>query len=565
MTKKLTLTKEVLGEIIRRRKLSGKTLSIEKITDEQYSHYYIKDKAKEYYGSWTKALVANGAKVNERYGITKEDVITELKVLQNEGHSMKISEMENWLRYGIKRYFGGYKQAKEELGITVEKHVPDFKSSEARKRANEAKVVWTREKILAEFSGALGKCKTRGELRIKYNTLVSSIHRQYGSLEKFAEKEGFILPDKTKNIKYTKEFISSEILRLDSEGINISSYYLKANGYSGMVSAASQYYGTWNKALVANGIKPKAKIRTKEEVMAEYLSDKNAGKLRSKLPYWNAVKRHFGSFDELEKQLGIYEEPHNYEVYERNKLDEKVFDVLTKEKDVISSNILDTHDKNIVYSIRNYFTSVQDYFNELDIDYYAKPRVPFKWTPENTKRQLMRWIREGYPVNYTYTASKHTGIIEASRRFYGGWEGLFTACGLNYEDYRIDTTQASFYGSKFEDLLAEYFAEMNLLFRREPEINGCHPDFVVGNNWVDAKLSEWTINLADCGTVKKYEPHCDMLMIVYLRGNQDVDKKIGTKTRLVSFANLVKRLPEHKREYFYNRINEINEKLEGVA
>ena len=366
-------------------------------------------------------------------------------------------------------------------------------------------------------------------------------------------------------ITWTKELVSSEIIRLESEGVNISSRYLKNNGYYSVVSAAVKHYGTWNKALVANGIKPKAKMRTKEEVMADYLTDINAGNTRDDITYRTAIKKYFGSFDELEKQLGIYEEAHIYKVYEQTMLDEKVFEVLTKEKDVISSKILDKYDKNIVYSIRSHFGSVQDYFSGLDIDFYAKPRVPFKWTPENTKRQLMRWIREGYPVNYTYTSSKHNGIVEASRKFYGGWEGLFTACGLNYEDYRIDTTQASFYGRKFEDLLSEHFAEMNLTFRREPEINGCHPDFVIGSNWVDAKLSEWTINLADCGTVKKYEPHCDMLMIVYLRGNQGIDKKIGTKTRLVSFANLVKKLPEHKRDYFYNKINEINTQLKGIA
>ena len=148
------------------------------------------------------------------------------------------------------------------------------------------KVTWTREKILAEFTVAIKECKTRGELRTKHSKLMHGIQRQYKTLDNFAEVEGFTLPSKTaRQMNHTKEFIDSEIKRLYSEGINISSYYLRDHGYRHIVNAAKTYHGSWNNALINNNIAPKAKYRTKEEVMAEYLSDMKAGKPRSKLPY----------------------------------------------------------------------------------------------------------------------------------------------------------------------------------------------------------------------------------------------------------------------------------------
>jgi hypothetical protein len=566
--KKLAVTKDELDSIIKRRLSEGKSLAINKVVKEEAQGRAIKLAAHKYYGNWTNALIANGAEPNTRRDVSKEDVIAKIKRLQAEGHSLKTSEMDNWLYFGIKKHFGSWKKAKEELGIKT-KHT--YKKSEARKKADLAKVIWTRDKILNEFNKAINECDTRIELRKNYPKLISAITRQYGSLEDFANTEGFILPPKfIKQTKYTKEFVSQEIKRLHKEGVNISSNYLRNNGYKHVVEAAKRYYGTWNNALEANGIEPVVKIRQynfscKEDVAKQYLKDYKQGKRRDDIGYRTSVIKYFGNFDELEKYLGIYEEPHVYELIEKDELDNKIREIMSKESDYISYKVLDKYDKNIAYSIRKYYGNLKNYFTQLDIDYYAKPYVPFEWTPENVKRQLMRWIREGKPVNYTYVAYKHKGIIKAARKFYGNWENVFKACGLNYDDYRVDTTMASYYGKQLEDIVAKILDEIGVKYCREPEINGCHPDFVFNQRWIDVKLSEWTINLADCETVKKYEPHCKTLFIIFLRGDKTLYKPISEKTIMMNVYRFIEKLPIEKRKYFEDKLKRLEEELENVA
>ena len=54
------MTKEILDEIIKRRHREGKTLSIQRINDEELTHSQIRERARKYYGTWSDALKNNG-------------------------------------------------------------------------------------------------------------------------------------------------------------------------------------------------------------------------------------------------------------------------------------------------------------------------------------------------------------------------------------------------------------------------------------------------------------------------------------------------------------------------
>ncbi|WP_252431397.1 hypothetical protein [Peribacillus butanolivorans] len=316
--------------------------------------------------------------------------------------------------------------------------------------------------------------------------------------------------------------------------------------------------------MQSNGITPvksMPKFRSKDDVATRYLADYNADVSRGNITYRLAVKKYFESFEALDTYLGIDRTPIELVMYDKDVLDTKVYDVMAIESEMISAAILDKYDANISYSIRKHYGSITDYFSQLDVDYYEKPYVPFRWGAENIKRQLMRWIREGKHVNYTYVAKYHSGIILASRKIYGGYAELFEACGLNYDDYRTDTSMASFYGRKLEDIFEEILNELSCEYEREPSVDNCRPDFVMGSDWVDIKLSEWTIHISDCDTIKKYEPHCETLTIVFLRGNKSLNKMITDKTRIVNIGFYIEQMPREKRGYFYERLDGIEREL----
>jgi hypothetical protein len=112
-------------------------------------------------------------------------------------------------------------------------------------------------------------------------------------------------------------------------------------------------------------------------------------------------------------------------------------------------------------------------------------------------------------------------------------------------------------GFEFEDILGHILTELGYGYTR-PHVGHCRPDFAINSRWFDAKLSEWTINT--CGTVRKYEPHCRSLTIIFARG-RDIDRMVSDKTRLIHVNRYIKQLPRSQRGYFYAKIREINDEL----
>lgn len=389
--RKPTVNRTRLDEIISNRLTSGVSLSIEKVVSEESERWAISEAAKRYYGSWTNALIKNGATPNGKYVVTERDILVELYRLKSNGLELKIANFPTWLRTALSKNYGGWKPVKEKFGIT--NSFSDFKTLEDRLTIESGYLIYTREEI--------------------------------------------------------DKLIYRLIVVKRSEGISN-----------------------------------------------------------------------------------------------------------------ISARTIREYDDNLLPSIQKLYGTLTDYFSQLDINYYTKPYVPFRWDAENIKRQLMRWIREGTPVNYTYVATKHRGILDASRRFYGGWEQLFKSCNLNYDDYRTDTNMASYFGRQLEDVFEEILIALGVEYEREPNIKRCRPDFTKGTDWLDVKLSEWTIHISDCDTIKKYEPHCDSLTIVFLRGNKTINKQITDKTRLVNINHYIEQLPREKRGYFYEQLNEIEAKLD---
>ena len=80
-------------------------------------------------------------------------------------------------------------------------------------------------------------------------------------------------------------------------------------------------------------------------------------------------------------------------------------------------------------------------------------------------------------------------------------------------------------GLHFQAILKDIYEAIGFnIIQYDKRINGIAPDFRMENNvWVDAKLSAWTPSIE--GSIEKYSPHCDKLVIVYMRGNRNKNHK----------------------------------------
>lgn len=221
----------------------------------------------------------------------------------------------------------------------------------------------------------------------------------------------------------------------------------------------------------------------------------------------------------------------------------------------------------LVRSAQTYFGSWKNAINELGI---AQTRKAYKETAAIREAYESRrlWTDEVIANALRKSSSEGITSMEFRRRFSPMGDVLDRRFGgvLHACDYfgiarlpRDNTDPYKFAGHLFEEVLGELFREIGIDYVKE-RFGDCIPDFAVGDLWYDAKLSETTIHL--CNTVEKYEPNCEALTIVFLRGNKNTDRKLTDKTRLVHVSHYLKRLPEIRQAYFSRKLNEITQTLD---
>lgn len=365
-------------------------------------------------------------------------------------------------------------------------------------------------------------------------------------------------------MKKTKEDLDKYISHLASQGKPLSS--TKVERWA--KNAAYKYYGGWAKALKAHELEPvcdkKKRAYTKEEVVEMFKRDHNDWKKYH--AYKKAINKYFGSVQALREELGLLPETNKDEFIPMsvNEIDEIVMELYNNPNiPRINTQTLEEAKPGIVKSIKHHFGTLHDYFNQLDIDYFKKP-VPFQWNEETLKRQFMIWYKQGKPLHYTYLMLHHKGIIYGARKFFGSYRNLVEACGVSYDEIRIDIDLASYYGYIFEDIVDEVLKEIGLDCERHVVFEGAHPDFVCENrrHWIDAKLSQWTGRWENSDAIDKYEDKCDKLTIVFLRGDL-INRKVSDKTTMVNIRLLVEQIKdENKRKSIINKLDEIEKVLD---
>jgi hypothetical protein len=180
-------------------------------------------------------------------------------------------------------------------------------------------------------------------------------------------------------------------------------------------------------------------------------------------------------------------------------------------------------------------------------------------------------IRLGYALNMPLNSEHMVRGFGCSTNYYareafGSWENAIEAAGIDYGIIKQDTSTLAPLGHEFESVLSEILTDLNVSFKQYDH-GKYRPDFVVDNEWIDAKLSQSTFRTKDDNgltCVDKYEPYCDKLTIVFLRGDKDCDVDVTDKTRLVNVYKYVNKLPEVLRNKYRTRLNDIERRADAV-
>lgn len=186
------------------------------------------------------------------------------------------------------------------------------------------------------------------------------------------------------------------------------------------------------------------------------------------------------------------------------------------------------------------YKAIERHFERLN-DAKEFAGIPVTQQKKYTKAYIRKFLKELHeenkPMNPSHMWVNNKHFMRAVEREFGTYRNVIEELGIEYDSILVtDQTRATL-GIEFEDTLEILFDRLGMEYTREPFIfQELHPDFRMENDrvWYEAKLMESTLG---SDVVKKYEPHCETLNIVYLVGREGSRKYAGKENVNVMNVN----------------------------
>ncbi|MCM3205682.1 hypothetical protein [Paenibacillus illinoisensis] len=169
-----------------------------------------------------------------------------------------------------------------------------------------------------------------------------------------------------------------------------------------------------------------------------------------------------------------------------------------------------------------------DYIRELyEIDEMTFRRLTKPHRERTEIDALDEFYREQYPLDHLPTAAlrdSYPKLYGYMRKHYGTYRAFLKAYKVSYE-YELNRNfggrKTARYGHAFEQELAKVLIPIYPDVKYHEKIADCIPDFIVnGTQWIDAKLSAWTIYDTRSRTLEKYARHTDNMTVYYALGKR---------------------------------------------
>lgn len=440
---------------------------------------------------------------------------------------------------------------------------------------------WTKESVPSEFKRLLDSGLTYMDIRRKYSGLLSAVIRLYGGVIPLCIHLGIdytTVVSKGMATKYkiensTVDEINEAIINLFSSRSYVKVKDIEVDGeISWVYRAAIRVYGDWNTALRNNGVTPcKKEVKGLEPEIINLYSSGNSGReISEKLgvsesSVYVVLKANDVNVDGYRYRRGI--KANGQKAFDKYTTMEFVRNLikLSSTKRITTDMLRESHPIEF-FSIKHHFKSLTNAIKESG-EYVLDCGVPKSWN----KRFLLDQIKLGYsldkPLNNEYMTRGFGCSAETfARQVFGSWRNAVIAAGIDYDKVSLAGETLAPLGHEFEKVFSKILTDLGVQYSKyDHEIY--KPDFVIGTEWIDAKLSKYTYKAPDKQgrtVLDKYEPYCDKLTIVFLRGEKGYDAKITDKTRLISVYKYVDRLPAPLRSKYYEKLNEIEQKADAV-
>ncbi|MEE9368448.1 MAG: hypothetical protein V3V05_06245 [Pontiella sp.] len=255
-------------EEIRSRKTSGKPLTPVAILEGQDREKTLYRSAREFFGSWKKAVKASGVEYKDaRRGLiprypNQDAVLNEIRRRRESGVGISYSavqvkeDRDTALHSTAIRYFGSWRKAVSKAGLDYEPIV--YKSRTSRRKYPDERSVC--EAIHKRIGGGMSVSSTDVTKGVKPNhALFKSGIRFYGSWRAAVEAAGFQYEvlKKPRPRKYPdRKAVAKEIRRRHKAGLPILGKELSRGKHPNvqLYNCGREYFDSWPDAIVAAGI-----------------------------------------------------------------------------------------------------------------------------------------------------------------------------------------------------------------------------------------------------------------------------------------------------------------------
>lgn len=269
------------------------------------------------------------------------------------------------------------------------------------------------------------------------------------------------------------------------------------------------------------------------------------------------VIKYFKTWENMIKELRAEENYYDAPTWTKKKIIDEI-KMINDSGHTLKYTVMRKKRRSLFNTAIKFFGTWENAVIKSGIDYSYKKH---KWNPQKIKEKIIEIHNDGEPLNTAHVNSKYSDLHASARYYFKSWEEAVKESGFDYDDIKIDAHILCDAGAKFECVLGDILTDLKITFSKGHN-SKIRPDFVLDNHeWIDAKLSEWTVFDKRCETIDKYQPFCNSLTIIFLRGSKERDNQLNEKTRIISVYLLLKHLPEHLRGKYIEILSEIEENL----
>jgi len=430
-------TKELVVAAIKKRARKGLKLNIGKVREEDV---LLGVAGYKLFGSWDNAVEAAGLNPDDvrinRQTWTKESVVAAVKERARRGLPLNAGALQvddsSLGRIGG-RLFGSWDKALAAAGLNPE-------------NVRLVRRGWTKEMVVAGI-----KEQARNGVKLNLSavqkakwSLWENAKKVFGSWDEALKAAGFdpeaIRPKAWR--LWTEEKIIGFLRQRARKGqkINVSAA-MDASG--GVVSAAIDLFGSWDKALEAAGVNPD-KVRlhkrwTKERVVAGIRERKKNGlKLNMGAAQVDdsnltmAAVRHFGSWDRALKAAGI--DPQAVKLLWHRSWTKAAVIAFIQERRAkggkLNRKAVDKDGAGPSGAASRYFGSWDNALVAAGVA-PEEVRLARAWTKEKVLAAIKERKKRGLKLHYLAVTNDDESLVWIGRKTFGSWDGALRAAGID--------------------------------------------------------------------------------------------------------------------------------------